>query len=317
MSTAITLRRSFDRYPMIMFYAQSRKKQCSEATNHQCVERLNTIFDELIDNYGVILHERWVEKLTGHVLQSWFNDFVDTRKPSTINNYLSFLNPFPRWAFKIGYMPDDLAGLLRTLRIPSVDKVPEWERPQEKYLTHAQVVQLLENMDIGTYAKRNRAIAALFLFSGIRVSELCSLTIGSVFGRPRGTLYCKRKGGAWCDVEISMDVYPYLDDYLETRKDRDNLSAPLFLSARGNPMDRFSVYAAIRPVQEKLGVATGPHALRHTYISEVEKLSSPSVARDLANHKSIRITNRYDHSSPEQRRDAVDKLHWGNVPKLG
>ena len=198
-----------------------------------------------------------------------------------------------------------------------MDKVPEWDRPQEKYLTHAQVVQLLENMDIGTYAKRNRAIAALFLFSGIRVSELCSLTIGSVFGRPHGTLYCKRKGGAWCDVEISMDVYPYLEDYLETRKDRDNLSAPLFLSARGNPMDRFSVYAAIRPVQEKLGVATGPHALRHTYISEVEKLSSPSVARDLANHKSIRITNRYDHSSPEQRRDAVDKLHWGNVPKLG
>ena len=180
MSTVITLKRSFDRYPMIMFYAQSRKKQCSEATNHQCVERLNTIFDELIDNYGVILHERWVEKLTGHVLQSWFNDFVDTRKPSTINNYLSFLNPFLRWAFKIGYMPDDLAGLLRTLRIPSVDKVPEWDRPQEKYLTHAQVVQLLENMDIGTYAKRNRAIAALFLFSGIRVSELCSLTIGSV-----------------------------------------------------------------------------------------------------------------------------------------
>lgn len=305
-----TVKRSFDRYPMIDFYVQSRKKRCTDATNRQCMERLNTIFDELTESYGVILTERTVEGLTGHVLQTWFNAFVDTRKPSTINNYLSFLNPFLHWAFNIGYMLEDLSHLLKTLRIPTADELPEWEQPKEKYLTHDQVHQLLESVDQGALAKRNKAIIALLLYSGIRVSELCSLTIGSVKGRPLGTLYCKRKGGHWCDVYMSKAVYPYLDAYLETRKDQEDLTAPLFLSVRGKPLDRFTVYAAIRPVQEKLGVATGPHALRHTYISEMEKLGGVTIARDLANHKSFHITNRYDHTTAEQKEEALKKLTW-------
>lgn len=316
MDTIATVKKSFDRYQMVAFYAQSRKKKCSDATNHQCVERLNKVFDELTEKYSVTMTERWIDGLTGYVLQSWFNDFVDTRKPSTINNYLAFLNPFLHWAFTIGYTPDDLSGLLHMLPVPTEEELPDWERPQEKYLTHAQVTELLSRMDVGRYARRNRAIAALLLYSGIRVSELCSLTIGSVYERPKGTLYCKRKGGAWKSVEISMDVYPYLEDYLETREDRDDMKAPLFCSQRGTPLTRLGVYTALRPVQQEVGVATGPHALRHTYISEMDKIGGPVIARDLANHKSLQVTNRYDHSTAEQRRAAVDRLHWDDVPKI-
>lgn len=309
-ATLTEAKRPFHRYPMIDFYVESRKKRCSDATNRQCGERLNTIFDELTASYGVIIHDRTLEGLTGHVLQTWFNAFVDTRKPATINNYLSFLNPFLRWAFQIGYMPEDLSHLLRTMRIPTCDELPEWEQPKEKYLTHEQVRSLLDCVGTGTFALRNRAIIALLVYSGIRVSELCSLTIGSVMERPAGTLYCKRKGGRWCNVYMSKAVYPYLDAYLDTRTDKDDMSAPLFLSVRGKPLDRYAVYTAIRPVQEQLGLATGPHVLRHTYISEMEKLGGVTIARDLANHKSFHITNRYDHTTSQQKEDALKKLTW-------
>lgn len=310
MSDIVTVKPSLHRYPMIDFYVESRKKRCSDATNRQCLDRLNTVFDQLTADYGVVMTAGTIEGLNGVTLQTWFNHFVDARKPSTINNYLAFLNPFLRWAYHIGYMLEDLSHLLSCLRIPSQDELPEWERPKEKYLTHDQVEAILSDISTGAFALRNRAIIALFLYSGLRVSEVCSLTIGSVLGRERGVIYLRRKGGRWCEAEVGLAFYPYLNAYLETRSDGRDMDSPLFLTSRGKPMDRFSVYTALRPVQEKLGVATGPHALRHTYISEVEKIGGPAIARDLANHRSMRITNKYDHTTHDQRAETIAKLSW-------
>lgn len=314
METKVLIKRAFHRYPMVDFYVKSRKMAVSETTNHLCTERLNKVFDELTEKYHIIIHERIIVGLTGHILQEWWNDFIDGKKHSTFNNYVAFLNPFLRWAYNIGYIGDDLSHILHTVPIPTYDTVPEWERPQEKYLTHEEVDRLLHADFPGDYPERNRAIIALFLYSGIRVSELCSLTIDSVTRNGRGYIYCKRKGGRWSNVEVSEAFYPYLEAYLATRSDADDLNAPLFVSHRGCHMDRCGVYRAIAPIQKALGIATGPHALRHTYISEMEKIGGPAIARDLANHKSFRITNRYDHSTRDQRREALRSLDW--QPKL-
>lgn len=126
---------------------------------------------------------------------------------------------------------------------------------------------MLEARIGGEFALRNRAVVALFLYSGIRVSELCSLTIESVRKHGRGLIYCKRKGGAWKDVEVAEPFYPYLEAYLATRTDRFNMDAPLFATNRGGFMDRKLIYLTLAPVQKELGIATGSHALRHTYIS--------------------------------------------------
>lgn len=297
-------------YPMIQFYCESRKKRVTDATNRQCEDRLNTVFNALTQHYGVVMTDTAIVNLNGRTLQQWFNAFVDERKPATINNYLSFLNPFLRWAHDIGYIATDLSPLLKFVKIPTADSVPEWEQPKDKYLTHADVEKLLEAAGSGVNAKRNRCIIALLLYSGLRVSELCSLTMKSIMDRPLGTLYCKRKGGRWANVFVSTQWYPYLDEYLADRTDTHDPDAPLFRTTRGTPLDRFTVYAAIKPMQEALGQATGPHVLRHTYISEMEKIGGLTIARDLANHKSFNITNRYDHTTDEQKTEAVESLKW-------
>ncbi len=297
-------------FPMIDFYCASRKKRVSAETNAQCAARLNTIFSDLTQNYGVVLTDTAIKNLSGSVLQTWFNRFAETRKESTINNYLSFLNPFLRWSHEIGYISINLSSLLNYVKLHSIDANPEWEQPKEKYLTHDEVKKLLESAGTGVNAARNRCIIALMLYSGLRVSELCSLTMISIMDRPIGTLYCKRKGGKWTNVHVSTQWYSYLDEYLEGREDTHNPDAPLFLTTRGTPIDRFGVYAIVRPLQEKMGLATGPHVLRHTYISEMEKIGGLTVARDLANHKSYKITNNYDHSTVQQRIDAVENLKW-------
>lgn len=301
-------------YPMINFYAESIDVSDSSRAHH--AETLERIFTQLREGFGVVMQEEAIHGLNGAVLQRWLNGFKKDRKPSTVNNYIVTLNPFLRWAHSI--YPDtiaDFSGVLKTMKLPSYDQLDEDERPKEKYYANEDIEKLLEiPKHDSPLKKRDRAIIALFLGSGLRVSELCSLTIGSLTNHGHGYVYVKRKGGKWKTAEVAEFVYDYIDTYLATRDDRNNPDAPLFVTTHGTPCNRDNVYNSMVNREKKVmdldKFQKGCHSLRHTFVSEVEKIGGGAVARDLANHKSLAITNRYDHSNAEQRRTAVDTLAW-------
>lgn len=304
-------------YEMIDFYCESRADEVLEKTVETGREVLSRAFT-MLEEFGVRMEPRAITGLNGEVLQRWMNGFKKTHKPATVNLYVSMLNPFFRWAHIMTwgddatpYLKADLSNVLHHMKMPDPDKIPEWERPKTKYYTDAQVQELLKVP--GSHNKvRDRAIVALFLASGIRVSELCSLTIGSILDRPRGTIYLRRKGGAWKETEVATFAYDYIDQYLATRDCSDH-NAPLFMTSRGCPCSPNQVWHSLSRVQKKLDIATGPHALRHTFISAAEKAGGGAVARDLANHKTLAITNRYDHSSRDERTMAVNSLPWATA----
>lgn len=286
------------------FYAASGVSPSSAA---QCEEKLDRIFRILSSAHGVHMHDDRIENLTPQALTDYYITLAEKgSKMSTRNNYISFLNPFLSWAYHNDYLPRDLSGILKVHKLPSKNAIPEHQRVQKR-LTPDQVEALL-SIDHGHNVLRDRAIMALFLYSGLRVSELCSLTIGSVMRKPYGSIYLKRKGGNWCNASVGMPAYAYLEDYLATRPDRDDPSAPLFITNRNTPCNRKQLHAVLSHKQKQLGLATGPHVFRHTFISQVGENSSAAVARDLANHSSFAITNRYSHSTQQECREAVDRL---------
>lgn len=304
------------KYSMVDFYVESRDG-ITEATALQITDVLTRAFDQMKD-FGVTMTERKIDGLNGETLQRWVNRLKKDRKPATVNNYICILNPFLRWAHTmtygkgIRYIDEDISGVIKTMKLPSPDSIPEEERPKDKYYTEDEINELLQIPRNDTVLKkRDRAIIALFLASGLRVSELCSLTIGSIYDREHGTVYVRRKGGAWKTTEVAEFAYAYIDTYIRTRPDAHDHSAPLFVTVQGLPCNRKQIYKSLSTKQRKLDIATGAHAMRHTFISEVEKLGGSAVARDLANHKSLVVTNRYDHSTAEQRRDTVNALKWG------
>ena len=280
-----------------------------DTTAHQCSEKLDRIFRVLTEDYGVIMHDDHIDGLDGRVLSDYYSLLAQGRKMSTRNNYVCFLNPFLRWAYKTKIISEDLSDILATHKLPSENTVPEWER-KNKYISPDEVSLLLTVMP-GRNKVRDRAIIAFFLGTGLRVSEMCSLTLGSVLDSPRGDVYCKRKGGSWEHVLVADFVYPYLEEYLKTRNDLDNHKAPLFVTTHGNAANPNQIYKAIAFKQRSLNLATGPHNFRHTFVSEVEKIGGAAVARDVANHKSIRVTNRYDHTTQDQRVRAIKALRLG------
>lgn len=299
-------------YKLVARYTASYKAGgASEVSAAHCAEVLNRIFSQMEQNYGIEVGEDKLSGLTPSVLDNYYNQLAARCKMATRNNYVSMLNPFLRWAWKVARATDeDLSGVLTTHKLPNEKAKPRWER-KEKYMTVQQAKQLMDPADMpGRNKLRDRAICALILESGLRVSELCSLTIGDVLDGERGRIYCKRKGGNWEDVYVKDSFYDMLDAYLKTRTDTSDHSRPLFISTHGHPMNRRTVYAALAYKQKQLGLATGPHCLRHTFISEIEKRNGAGVARDCANHSSLRITNRYDHSHPDQLAEAVNSLPW-------
>lgn len=304
------------KHPVVAYYTESRRLKVGRLTGDHAAECLNRILDALEQTYGVRISvdkisdaysKHRIEGLDGDILQHWYNSFAVGRKPATVNNYVCMLNPFLRWAHTLKIIPEDLSGVLHTVRLPDADSLPEDERPADKYLTHEQA-QMLLTTTTGYNRLRDRAVIALILYSGLRVSELCSLTVGMVQDRDK-PVTVKRKGGKYTPVVIGEGFWPYLDAYMRTRPDAKP-EDPLFITTRGLPCNRKQIWRCLMLKQKAIGVATGPHALRHTFVSEVENTAGAGVARDCANHKSLAVTNRYDHTRISQRQDAVNGLMW-------
>ena len=299
-------------YPMIDFYVESR--EVAETTANHDVELLERVFRQM-EGFGVKLNEESIDGLTGAAVQRWFNSAKKNLKPSTMNNYVVTLNPFFRWAHKIYPDIPDVSNVLGTVRLPSYDQIPDDEKPKDKYYSDDDIARLLEvpkhDSDL---KKRDRAIIAMFIGTGLRASELCQLTVGSVRSYKHGYVRVRRKGGAIKDVDVAEFAYGYVETYLKTRKGAKDTD-PLFVTTHGEPCNQNQLYKSMRHRQNQAGVsedkARGNHTFRHTFVSAVEKIGGGAVARDLANHKSLAITNRYDHSTAEQRHDAVNALRWG------
>lgn len=50
------------------------------------------------------------------------------------------------------------------------------------------------------------------------------------------------------------------------------------------------------------------HSLRHTFATRLERVTSPSVVRDLLGHSSLKMTNRYIHSQGDDREKAIASM---------
>ena len=298
-------------YALVDFYCHSRKRQVNENTIALQRTRLNTILNDWVLNDNVIVQDNQLLGVSGLTVQLWCNRWSETRTPATMNNYISFLNGFLYWAYQIGSIQGDFSKILRCQKRVDPDTLPEDERPVEKFYSHEEVEALVRAIEESQDRNwlRDRAMITLILFSGLRREEVSKLTIKQVRKYGKGKIYCQRKGEVWKMVDVSEEWYKYLLPYLESRGPLED-SDPLFTVRKNDPISKMGIYEAIRKYQDRLNLVRGSHVLRHVFISEVEKVGGIAVARDCANHKHIRITEQYDHTTADQRQAAVNCLKY-------
>ena len=159
--------------------------------------------------------------------------------------------------------------------------------------------------------RRDDAVLEVLYGSGLRVSELCTLTVGSLsLGQQAATVW--GKGSKQRRVPLSEPAVDALRAWLAIRTDvvvvRPGVSSDiLFGNERGKPLTPRDVR---RIVDRRSPVPTHPHALRHSFATHLlDGGADLRAVQELLGHSDVATTQRYTHVSRERLSAAYREAH--------
>lgn len=255
---------------------------------------------QTIEKYTRIIREfvKWLKQNNGDLLRLTRIDiqqFINHLEEKG-NRVTTIENKFAALSVLVKYL--GCQEVLQYVRRPEVRKI---RNIAPKSLDRNERNRMLREVE-RSKKPRNIAIVYLFLYTGLRVSELVALNRDDVtIGERSGSVQVRKgKGDIARKVPLPIDARNHLCTYLRTRDDND---PALFLS---NYKKRITV-RSVQRILEKYGVY--PHKLRHTYCRELvgSGVDIATVA-ELAGHSDINITRRYAKPSEKELEQAVQKV---------
>jgi site-specific recombinase XerD len=211
------------------------------------------------------------------------------------------------------------------IRSYAAEKI-ELAKVQERSLdliTHEELGRLL-NAPNGTELKdlRDRAILEMLFSTGLRVSELCSLTRD--IDLSTGELSVRGKGGKVRVVFISDTAKKILKEYLDNRKDMDDAlfikiakNVPKTMAKKGTNLGvtKRTIERIVKELAIKAGISkkVTPHVMRHMFATDL--LGNGADLRSvqaILGHANINTTQIYTHVTDKGLRDIHKKFHNKN-----
>lgn len=161
---------------------------------------------------------------------------------------------------------------------------------------------------------RNQAIILLLLDTGLRASELCSLTIQSVNIQNR-TLTVMGKGRKERHIPFSARTGKAIFRYVSSRTDVLDTD-PLFLAGGKYPLTRERLAHILKEIGDRAGVSGSyPHRYRHTFaINYLRNGGDVYTLQTIMGHSTMEMTRKYlalarvDLEEAHRRASPVD--HW-------
>jgi integrase/recombinase XerD len=190
------------------------------------------------------------------------------------------------------------------------------------YLSRDEIEALIAAPDLATWhGRRDRALLALALQTGLRVSELIGLSCGDIVLGTGAYVRCMGKGRKERSTPIRKDCVKVLRDWLAERGGAD--ADPVFVSNRDQRLSRDAVEQIVRkhvmaatatcPSLKKKRVT--PHVLRH---SAAMQLLQNGVDRTVIalwlGHESVETTQMYIHADIQLKEKAMARTQPVKAP---
>ena len=225
----------------------------------------------------------------------------------TIARKMSALRRFFAWARLRGHITADPTVGLSTpssgSRLPSVVS----DDDLSELLGDSSNVRLDDDAD-SPRRLRDDAIVELLYGSGLRVSELCSLTASSI-DLNAATIRVWGKGDKERIVPLSAPATTALQQLLDSIPGAANSQEPLFKNHRNNPLTPRDVR---RILDRRSPVPTHPHALRHTFATHLlDGGADLRTVQELLGHADLSTTQIYTHVSKER----LQRVHRSSHPR--
>jgi integrase/recombinase XerC len=213
----------------------------------------------------------------------------DHAERTSLARGLSVLRSFVRFLQRRGLVSTTALAALRSPKLPV--SVP-------KPLTAEDAVGAVDTVGSlarkGWEATRDIAILALLYGCGLRLSEALGLARGEA---PLGeTLVITGKGRKQRQLPVLPTVRTAVDEYLAACPYAPEKDGPLFVGARGGPLNPRQVQRRMQELRGFLGLpeTATPHALRHSFATHLLGAGGDLRAiQELLGHASLSTTQRY------------------------
>ena len=227
--------------------------------------------------------------------------FRSMREPDTVN-------PVPRGPAACRLAKGERAGMLGHLARPKPRSKLRVREPRRlpRGLDRAEITALLGSFR----TERDRAIAGLMLFSGLRSAEVLGLEVKDI-DIGRGWVRVVGKGDKERRVPLDPDIASLVQSYLLAERPETNARA-LFVVLkgphRGQPFTAAGLRRIFRYHRERAGVMAGhPHALRHSFGTALAEAGTDlAVIQALMGHDHVDSSAVYIHLAPTHLRAAYD-----------
>jgi len=282
---------NYDRY-LTRFLAQSEVKETSNIT------------DDVVRIYRLWLNRQASGKGGQNTKKAVRGLSVETLKKNTQNYHLIALRVFLKYLARraIPSLSPDRIELAKT-SARELDLVNETE------------LERLLNSPKGNDEKtlRDKAILALLFSTGLRVSELCSLSRDSV-DLSRDEFSVRGKGEKVRLVFLSDEAKQALKNYLNVRRD---LGEAMFASvSKINQKNEWLTPRSVERIIKKYAVKSGiskkvtPHTLRHSFATDLlQNGADIRSVQMMLGHSNVATTQIYTHVTDKHLRDIHKKFH--------
>ncbi len=257
-----------------------------------------------------IIGNKTLDEISPFDIEKIKKEMMDKNKsPRTIEYALAIIRQVFNKAIEWGVFN----GTNPTTRV----KKPKKDNRRIRFLTKEEAQMLLD--ELKKHSMQDYEMAYISLYTGMRFGEIANLT--------------------WQDIDFKNDIITikdpknntgrvaYITDNLKklliekyNREKPQSLGELLFKQINGKKLIEIS--RTYNQVVNKLGLNDGVtdprnkvvfHTLRHTFASWLAIQGTPIYTiKELMGHKSLSMTERYSHLSPDAKREAVEKLSAGN-----
>lgn len=229
-------------------------------------------------------------------------------KPRSIGRLIASIRRFYRFCLR-----EKLIEVDPTIQIES----PKLPRSLPKSLNEQEVEGLLNSPDINLpIGLRDKAMLELLYASGLRVSELVTISVNEVSTQD-GVVRVTGKGDKTRLVPMGEEASDWIERYLKhgrTEILKKRLSHDLFVTTRGSAMTRQAFWYLIKRYAVQAGIqkTMSPHVLRHAFATHLLNHGADlRVVQMLLGHSDISTTQIYTHVA----RERLKKLHSDHHPR--